>query len=73
MLARILASVGFPVAAVGLTILGMATSASVPAEHRVEWGFIDMTQFDLGLWLIIGGLIVGIIGVIMYRAAESRA
>mgnify|MGYP001143036487 CR=1 FL=1 len=62
MIARLLASIGFPVAAVGLTILGMATSESVRNDD----------QLNLGLYLIIGGLIAGIIGVIMYRAQEAR-
>jgi hypothetical protein len=62
MIARLLASIGFPLAGVGLTILGMATSESVRNDD----------QLNLGLYLIIGGMIAGIIGVIMYRASEAR-
>jgi uncharacterized membrane protein len=63
MIARLLASVGFPVAAVGFTILGMATAESVRNDD----------QLNLGLYLIIGGMIAGIVGVIMYRASEARS
>jgi hypothetical protein len=62
MIARILASVGFPAAAVGFTILGMATSESVRNDD----------QLNLGLYLIIGGMIAGIIGLVMYRAEEAK-
>ena len=62
MIARILASVGFPAAAVGFTVLGMATSYSVR----------DDDMFNIGLYLIIGGMIAGIIGVVMYRASEAK-
>ena len=62
MIARILAAIGFPVAAVGLTILGMATSESVRNDD----------QLNLGLYLIIGGLIAGVLGVVLYRMDEAR-
>lgn len=62
MIARLLASVGFPVAAVGLTILGMATSESVRNDD----------QLNLGLYLIVGGLIAGVVGVVLYRMDEAR-
>ncbi len=60
MIARLLASVGFPVAAVGLTILGMATSESVRNDD----------QLNLGLYLIIGGMIAGIIGLVLAIAFQ---
>lgn len=62
MIARLLASIGFPVAAVGLVVFGMATSESVRND----------SQANLGLYLLVGGLIVGVIGVFMYRAEEAK-
>jgi membrane protein DedA with SNARE-associated domain len=63
MIARILVSLGFPVSAVGLVIFGMATSESIRNDD----------QANLGLALLIGGFVVGILGVLWYRANEARA
>ncbi|CAN5698990.1 hypothetical protein BH09CHL1_BH09CHL1_15320 [soil metagenome] len=63
MIARILVSLGFPVSAIGLVIFGMATAESIRNDD----------QANLGLYLMFGGFIVGIIGVLWYRANEARA
>jgi len=62
MIARVLIALGFPVAAVGLTLFGMGTSMAVP----------DQNLENLGLWLLGGGTLVGIIGIFWYRANEKR-
>lgn len=63
MIARILVSLGFPVATVGLVVYGMAVSESMRNDD----------QANFGLAVLIGGFIVGVIGVIWYRADEARA
>lgn len=63
MIARLLAAVGFPASAVGLTVYGMATSMSQK----------DETLANQSLALMIGGFIVGMIGIAIYRAQESRS
>jgi hypothetical protein len=62
MIARILVSLGFPIAAVGLVVIGMATSMSVP----------DDGMRDQGLYMLIGGTVAGIIGIFWYRADEKH-
>lgn len=62
MIARILVALGFPIAAVGLTILGMGTSMAVP----------DSDMKNLGMILMIGGTIAGVIGIFWYRADEKK-
>jgi hypothetical protein len=63
MIARILVSLGFPVAAIGLVVYGMAVSESMRNDG----------QANLGLAVLIGGFVVGVIGVFWYRADEARA
>lgn len=63
MIARLLAAIGFPASAVGLTTYGMAVSMSQKDE--------SLANFSLAL--MIGGFIAGMIGVAIYRAQESRA
>lgn len=63
MIARILVSLGFPVATIGLVIFGMATAESIRNDD----------QANLGLALLIGGFVIGVIGVFWYRAEEARA
>jgi hypothetical protein len=62
MIARLLVSIGFPIAAVGLVVIGMATSMSVPDD--------DMT--NQGLYMLIGGTVAGIIGIFWYRSDEKH-
>ena len=62
MIARVLVSLGFPVAAVGLTLFFFFSSMAVP----------DQSLENLGLWLLGGGTVVGIIGIFWYRADEKR-
>lgn len=62
MIARLLVSIGFPIAAVGLVVIGMATSMSVP----------DLDMRDQGLYMLVGGTIAGIIGIFWYRADEKK-
>ncbi|MEZ4497747.1 MAG: hypothetical protein R2845_13450 [Thermomicrobiales bacterium] len=62
MIARILVALGFPIAAVGLTIYGMGTSMAVP----------DSDMMDLGMIMMVGGVIAGIIGIFWYRADEKK-
>ena len=62
MIARILVALGFPIAAVGLTIYGMGTSMAVPDSHMM----------DLGMIMMVGGVIAGIIGIFWYRADEKK-
>ena len=63
MIARLLAAIGFPASAVGFTTYGMAVSMSQKDE--------SLANFSLAL--MIGGFIVGLIGVAIYRAQESRS
>jgi hypothetical protein len=62
MIARLLVSLGFPIAAVGLVVIGMATSMSVPDEGLTNQGLI----------LMIGGTLAGVIGIFWYRADEKK-
>jgi hypothetical protein len=62
MIARILVSLGFPIAAVGLVVFGMGTAMAVP----------DKDLESLGLWLLAGGTIAGVIGIFWYRADEKK-
>jgi len=62
MIARLLVSLGWPIAAVGLTIFGMATSLATPSD----------SQENIGLILMIGGTIAGTIGIFWYRADEKK-
>jgi hypothetical protein len=63
MIARILVSLGFPVAAIGLVVFGMAGAESIRNDD----------QANFGLAVMIGGFIVGVIGVLWYRADEAKA
>lgn len=63
MIARILVSLGFPVAAVGLTIFGMGTAMAIP----------DKDMENIGLWLLGLGTLAGVIGIFWYRADEKKA
>jgi len=63
MIARILVSLGFPVATIGLVIFGMATSESIRNDDQANYG----------LATLIIGFVVGVIGVFWYRADEARA
>lgn len=63
MIARILVSLGFPVATIGLVVFGMATAESMRNDDQANYG----------LAMLIIGFVVGVIGVFWYRADEARA
>jgi hypothetical protein len=63
MIARILVSLGFPLAAIGLVVYGMAVSESMRNDDQANFGLI----------LMIASFAVGVIGVFWYRADEARA
>ena len=63
MLAIILTAVGWTAAATGLML--WATAASMVNDHDL--------MYNSGLVLMIGGVIVGVIGSIMYKGAEDRS
>ncbi len=54
---RILTALGLPVSASGLIIYAMGASYVIPSDSTM----------NIGLVMMIGGLIVGIIGIVMYR------
>jgi len=60
MVARLLVSLGSVAAAVGLVVFGMGTSFVVSDDSLV----------NLGLILMIGGLIATVIGGVIYRMTE---
>lgn len=60
MLARLLVAVGVTAAAVGFTFYGIATST---------YDFYDRAG-DLGVYLMIGGVIASLVGGFWYRAQE---
>ncbi len=62
MFAIILTGVGWTASATGLML--WATAASMVNDHDL--------MYDSGLILMIGGAIVGVIGSLMYKAAEDR-
>ena len=62
MFAIILTAVGWTASATGLML--WATSAAMVNDHEL--------MYDSGLILMIGGAIVGVIGSLMYKAAEDR-
>jgi hypothetical protein len=62
MLAIILTAVGW---------VGAATGLMLWATADVIIGDYDL-MYNSGLILMIGGTIVGVIGMVMYRAAEAR-
>jgi hypothetical protein len=61
-LSMILAAIGFPTAAVGLTIYGMATSYAIR----------DDSMASTATLLMVAGMVAGIVGVIGYRASERK-
>ena len=58
MFARLLASLGSVAAAVGLVVFGMGTAFIEPDDSLV----------NLGIILMVGGLIAAVIGGLIYRA-----
>jgi predicted permease len=58
MVARLLASLGSVAAAVGLVVFGMGTSFVEPDDPLV----------NLGIILMVGGVIAAIVGGLIYRA-----
>ena len=60
MLARLLVAVGVTVWAVGFSFYGIATSTY---EHYDRIG-------DLGIYLMVGGVIASVVGGFWYRAQE---
>jgi hypothetical protein len=60
MVARLLVSLGSVAAAVGLVVFGMGTSFVVSDDSLV----------NLGLILMIGGLIATVVGGVIYRMTE---
>jgi hypothetical protein len=63
MVARLLVSLGSVAAAVGLVVFGMGTSFVVS----------DDSLTNLGLILMIGGLIATVIGGVIYRMTEVKS
>lgn len=61
MLARVLAAAGITAASVGFGFYGIATSAY---EYDTRWG-------SLGIYLMIGGVIAAIVGLLWNRSQES--
>ncbi|MFL5758633.1 MAG: hypothetical protein ACJ789_02780 [Thermomicrobiales bacterium] len=62
MIARLLVSIGSVAASVGLVVFGMGTSF-------VE---SDDSLINLGLGLMIGGVIAAVVGAVIYRATEGK-
>lgn len=63
MIARLLVAFGASIAAVGFTLLGMATS----------YVKTDDDMKSLSLILMAGGIVATVIGGVWYRADERRA
>ncbi len=62
MLARLLVAVGVTAWAVGFTFFGIATST---------YDFYDRAG-DLGIYLMVGGVVASIIGGIWYYSMEKK-
>ena len=60
MIARLLVSVGAVGASVGLVLYGMGTSYVDP----------DDSMMNLGIGLMVGGVIATVVGAVIYRAQE---
>jgi hypothetical protein len=58
----ILASLGWPIATVGLTVYGMAGSYST----------VDSGMKGTGELLMLAGTIAGVVGILGYRASEAK-
>ena len=56
-ISRILTSLGAVVASSGLVVYGMGASYSSPGDFEV----------NLGLWMMILGVIAAIVGIVLYR------
>jgi uncharacterized membrane protein YidH (DUF202 family) len=54
---RILTAAGLSIFGVGLTVFGMGAAFADP----------DSSMMNLGLFLLIGGLVAAAIGVVLYR------
>ncbi|MGH2558873.1 MAG: hypothetical protein ACRDJH_07400 [Thermomicrobiales bacterium] len=63
MIARLLVSVGSVGASVGLVLYGMGTSYVDP----------DDSMMNLGLGMMIAGVIATVVGAVIYRAQERSA
>ena len=63
MIARLLASLGAVAAAVGLVVFGMGTAFVEP----------DDSLINLGIILMVGGVIAAVIGGLIYRASLNAS
>ncbi len=61
-MSRILTAVGLPIAGAGLIVYGMGASHAIPSDSTM----------NIGLIMIIGGLIAGIIGIMLYRQTTEN-